>query len=513
MASYHQAPNALINAIIQQESRGNPNALSPAGAMGLMQIMPATARQPGFGVAPLKNPWNPEENRRFGTDYFNAMLNRYNGDKELALIAYNAGVGNADKFKAAGRDYSALPKQSETKPYVDNILSSFQNSAQQAPMQNNLYTTDPIDLAPSEFQQVAAKTVGPASVPGGPMIPEAPGQAKSSPGWLNRNSDYLLALAAGLLQGQTVGQGLGKAFQNLGTVADRNRGQEFKEQLQKLQLQNLQLRNQTAQSGLNQATQRRNLTLDYLRKQNIPEEQVAIMMEHPKLMRDYFRQQYGIKKDPLVNVDLGKQVSEFDKKLGGKFGEEAVQIHEKASQAEALVPQLATAKEILTNPNVYTGTGGNLIQGLKKMGSTFLGIPLDGVGEGELMQTLQSKFALDDLSMFKGSTTNKELDFAKEMQFGLGRSQRGNELIISLKEDEIRYKQTIRDIYEQHNNGRTLEDRKLIRGKINAFQREFAKEPARKLRELRSMSTGQKSPTAGSEKTMDYFYKKYNLEQ
>lgn len=88
----------IIDAIIQQESGGNPNARNPrTGAMGLMQIMPATAAQPGFGLPPLKDPWNPEANRRFGTAYFNTMLRRYDGDRDAALAAYNWGPGNADK--------------------------------------------------------------------------------------------------------------------------------------------------------------------------------------------------------------------------------------------------------------------------------------------------------------------------------------------------------------------------------------------------------------------------------
>lgn len=113
---------SIIDAIISQESGGDPNAISPKGATGLMQIMPDTARDPGFGVRPFdpSKPLNdPEENKRFGTDYFNAMRKRYDGSVNDALIAYNAGPGVADKFAAGGRNMANLPQ--ETQDYVKSI--------------------------------------------------------------------------------------------------------------------------------------------------------------------------------------------------------------------------------------------------------------------------------------------------------------------------------------------------------------------------------------------------------
>ena len=74
------AMDPLVKALIYRESRGNPNAVSPVGAQGLGQVMPATAANPGFGVAPLKNPFDPAENEAFTRKYLAAMLSRYNGD-------------------------------------------------------------------------------------------------------------------------------------------------------------------------------------------------------------------------------------------------------------------------------------------------------------------------------------------------------------------------------------------------------------------------------------------------
>jgi len=89
----------LLPHLIQQESGGNPNAISPKGAFGLTQAMPATARDPGFGVRPMQGN-TPEEQIRFGRDYLTAMLKRYPGRPDLALAAYNSGPGNADRLVA-----------------------------------------------------------------------------------------------------------------------------------------------------------------------------------------------------------------------------------------------------------------------------------------------------------------------------------------------------------------------------------------------------------------------------
>lgn len=106
----------LFAAQINQESRWNPKAVSPVGAQGLGQVMPDTARQPGFGVAPLADPWDPESNLRFSAEYMSKMVNRYDGDINRALAAYNWGVGNADKWDGS---LSSLPQ--ETRDYITKI--------------------------------------------------------------------------------------------------------------------------------------------------------------------------------------------------------------------------------------------------------------------------------------------------------------------------------------------------------------------------------------------------------
>ena len=105
----------LLHAVILAESAYNPEALSPKGAMGLMQLMPATARR--FGV---EDAWDPSQNIEGGARYLDFLLTRFDGDTEIAVAAYNAGEGAVDK-------YGGIPPYKETQGYVKKVMKFYQD--------------------------------------------------------------------------------------------------------------------------------------------------------------------------------------------------------------------------------------------------------------------------------------------------------------------------------------------------------------------------------------------------
>ena len=112
------------------ESGGDPNAVSPKGARGVMQVMPNTQKDPGFGVAAAKDD-SPAELQRVGEDYYAAMQKKY-GNDTLAAIAYNMGPGATDDWLSKGGDFNKLPAETQSyigKVYTANALASRQPAA------------------------------------------------------------------------------------------------------------------------------------------------------------------------------------------------------------------------------------------------------------------------------------------------------------------------------------------------------------------------------------------------
>lgn len=111
VAREQNVDQALLRAVVEAESDFNPNEVSRTGAVGLMQLMPGTAKE--LGVA---DPYNPYDNLTGGAKYLNTLLKRYHGDVSMALAAYNAGPGNVDKAKG-------IPNFPETQKYVNRIMT------------------------------------------------------------------------------------------------------------------------------------------------------------------------------------------------------------------------------------------------------------------------------------------------------------------------------------------------------------------------------------------------------
>lgn len=111
-----QVPPSLLKAVAWAESGFNPQAVSRAGAQGIMQLMPGTARSLG-----VTDPFNPVQNIFGAARYLRSLLDRFQGDIRLALAAYNAGPGAVQR-------YGGIPPYKETREYVDRVLAFVQNT-------------------------------------------------------------------------------------------------------------------------------------------------------------------------------------------------------------------------------------------------------------------------------------------------------------------------------------------------------------------------------------------------
>lgn len=129
-SAQHQVRADLVRAVIQAESAFNPLARSHKGAMGLMQLMPATATELGVTDA-----YDPEQNIRGGVTYLKALLRKYSDNEELALAAYNAGP-------AAVKKYGAVPPYRETRNYVARIKSQANVVSARAAVQRQVEIVD-----------------------------------------------------------------------------------------------------------------------------------------------------------------------------------------------------------------------------------------------------------------------------------------------------------------------------------------------------------------------------------
>jgi hypothetical protein len=181
----------VAQAVMSQESGGNQDAVSSAGAAGVMQLMPGTIRSPGFGVRPPRNN-TAEENYRAGKEYLAAMYVKY-GNLEDALRAYNFGFDNYDSFKTGkptrtGKKITALP--TETLNYAPGVFdklakAGFNPTALEREIAGGAFASSPpafqTDVVPTPPSGIPGVPPTPARMPSPPLSASAPTRMPSPP--------------------------------------------------------------------------------------------------------------------------------------------------------------------------------------------------------------------------------------------------------------------------------------------------------------------------------------------
>jgi hypothetical protein len=109
MAERYGVDPEIFIRLIEKESKFNPSAKGTKGELGFTQIKPDTGMKPGYGVTPIQDRLNPEDNLRFGAEYLGALVKHYDGDYSKALMAYNGGPGNVNRGSpsSAAQAYAA----------------------------------------------------------------------------------------------------------------------------------------------------------------------------------------------------------------------------------------------------------------------------------------------------------------------------------------------------------------------------------------------------------------------
>ena len=158
-AQKNSVPASLIRAVMRQESAFRPCAVSTAGAKGLMQIMPSTAETPG-----LDDAFSPGENAEAGARYLKQLLDRYHGDRRLALGAYNAGPNRVDNV-------GGIPDIQETVDYVSRILGELSYAEAAEGDGSDLKPAFEMPLAPTTLPFPPDASSFPRTVPEPPHAP------------------------------------------------------------------------------------------------------------------------------------------------------------------------------------------------------------------------------------------------------------------------------------------------------------------------------------------------------
>lgn len=201
---------------------------------------------------------------------------------------------------------------------------------------------------------------------------------------------------------------------------------------------------------------------------------------------------------PTTNVNVGAGETAYDKKLAENNAKLFIESQKSGATAQRDLNNLRVMRSAMSDPNLYTGTGGNTVQSLKKAAQTLFGVPVSGVSSGEVVQNLAKSIAVSFKGNLPGPLSNSDRQFLVEMAPGLANSPDGNRQIIALgmlqKEYQIAKSKAARE-YARQNRGRI--DAGVYQALGEVDQR-FAQQFSGLIAQLRAAGEEPpRSPTAG----------------
>ena len=460
-----------MNALEMVESGGRniqgPVTRSGERAQGPRQIMPSTARDPGFGVTPLREGASVEEQRRFSDDYFNAMLRRYKGDREAARIAYNGGPARADAWLKAGRDDSVIPRESAD--YYKKIQRQLTpGTAMVGEAKRRVTTgTDGGSTAPLVQKGFTASRAegepyrGAKDKATGGFLKSMFGVEFNPLGLTENERKALIVAGLSMMSHGDIGRGGLTGMQYLTGVEAGERdaraeaaklSAQLKKDADELALKTRAEDRMTAKDKADVEqfnTKEKREAAQYTRTQDFAEKKPTDDMRE---YQEYSRQELAAGRQPSTFLDYQLQIKKAGKPetnvtvSGEKKGmEEMAKLFAKryddvqrgADGAQTMIDNLEQLEAAL-DTGVRTGTAAEAEQGLRKIG-VMMGVgDADKVAAGELIQAIGNKLALQvrapggESGGMPGAMSDADREFLKQTVASLGKTEAGNRQLIGV---------------------------------------------------------------------------------
>src|SRR5262245_135280 len=458
---YVETPEEM-DALEDVESGGRDVVNPKSGAFGPRQLMPATARDPGFGVRPLDPAGGVADQRRFSNEYFRAMLNRYDGDRDAARIAYNGGPRRADAWIKAGRDDSVIPQESAD--YYKKIANRLGEGPTAlvakaqgvGPSDGEPYTSRSDRAGGGFLKRIFGVDFNPLNL----TEPErkamlVAGLAMMSSGNVGKGGlagmQYLSGIEAGERERSTEAAKL--AYQQKKDADDlalRTRAQDLSEKKETREAGSAERSYKLDLDKFNQGTKTDTEKLAWEKQKR--DLDAGNPSPDMKEYASYAQQETAAGRTPIGFFEYQKELKAAgrpqtnvsvsgDKKGAEEMAKGFAKMYEglrtNAEGARTLADNLDQV-ERATGAGLRTGAGGEAEQYLRKIGAA-IGIGnIEKVAAGELVQTISNKMALQvrapggESGGMPGAMSDADRQFLKDTVPGLLKTPEGNRQVIAI---------------------------------------------------------------------------------